>query len=143
MIFSKCYTKNLDTDIFQDIEVELSTFSSEGNVLLNGDFNAKTNNFPDYVGDSPNRFCPATNDILYEPSFWSILEWITTPHMFVAASHVTISSILPGSCDSEGTNDRGTDTSLAWWIHKKNLLFLLNLNELIIIENFCVEPHWD
>ena len=43
------YTKNLDYDIFQKLESEITTLMNDGNVILAGDMNAKTGTANDYV----------------------------------------------------------------------------------------------
>ena len=39
-------------DIFELIENDIAKFSSDGHILLFGDFNAKTNTDPDYIIDN-------------------------------------------------------------------------------------------
>ena len=52
------YTKNLDFDVLQTLEEEIANFSREGNVLVGGDFNAKTGTGNDFVLDHTDEHSP-------------------------------------------------------------------------------------
>ena len=52
------YTKNLDFDVLQNLEVDIGRFKQEGNVLVGGDFNAKTSTALDFVLDQDDKHSP-------------------------------------------------------------------------------------
>ena len=59
------YYKNLDYDIFQELESDISFYRSKGNVILAGDFNAKTNQDCDYVLDLQDEHSPINENVMY------------------------------------------------------------------------------
>ena len=56
------YTKNLDYDIFQNLEVEIVKYRGTGNVIIGGDFNAKTATESDCVVDQTDDHSPVNNN---------------------------------------------------------------------------------
>ena len=56
------YVKHLDYDLFRKIEEDISLYSAKGNVIVAGDFNAKTNTMNDFVLDDGDDHTPV-NDI--------------------------------------------------------------------------------
>ena len=59
------YVKNLDYDLLQEVEGEMSRFSATGNVILAGDFNAKTNIENDFVSDIQDNHSPINEIEIY------------------------------------------------------------------------------
>ena len=51
-----------EDDIFDKLENDIPFFKSKGNVIILGDFNARTSNLPDYVSIEGNKFINYTND---------------------------------------------------------------------------------
>ena len=62
---SSSYSKSLDYDIFEKLELEISTHSAIGNVIIAGDFNAKTGTECDYVSDIEDQHSPINYNPLY------------------------------------------------------------------------------
>ena len=62
---SSTYAKNLDYDILEKLELEISTHSSMGNIIIAGDFNAKTGTECDYVSDIDDQHSPVNGNPLY------------------------------------------------------------------------------
>ena len=56
------YVKNLEYDVMQEMEEEINLYSIQGNVMIAGDFNAKTGTENDYVLDHLDNHSPV-NDI--------------------------------------------------------------------------------
>ena len=54
--------KNLEYDIFDSIEEDISRFQNEGNIFIAGDLNAKTGSDSDFVSDLNDNHSPI-NDI--------------------------------------------------------------------------------
>ena len=63
---SSTYTRKLEYDIFQKIEDEKSKFPNEGNIILAGDFNAKTNVENDFVIDFEDDHSPVNDSAAYD-----------------------------------------------------------------------------
>jgi hypothetical protein len=59
------YVKNLDYDIFEKLQEDISLYSGDGNVILAGDLNAKTNTMRDYVTDDGDSHTPINDSTLY------------------------------------------------------------------------------
>ena len=59
--FSICQ-KKLDYDIIDELEKDISTYKSQGNIIIAGDLNAKTGTERDYVEDKNDDHSPI-NDI--------------------------------------------------------------------------------
>ena len=55
---SSPYTTTLDYDIFQELEKDCNYFHAEGEIMIAGDLNARTNLDPDYVLDEGDTFSP-------------------------------------------------------------------------------------
>ena len=62
---NSCYTKNLDYDIFDLVEGGISKYNKEGDVILAGDLNAKTNTENDFVSDIQDDHSPINNINIY------------------------------------------------------------------------------
>ena len=62
---SSPYSKYLDCDIFEKLELEISTHSNLGNIILAGDFNAKTGSDCDYVSDINDQHSPFNYNTTY------------------------------------------------------------------------------
>ena len=60
-----CYTKKLEYDILDKVEEYILKFNKEGDVLLAGDLNAKTNIENDFVSDMQDDHSPINNINLY------------------------------------------------------------------------------
>ena len=58
---SSPYTNSLDYDIFQTLENDISKYSNDGNIILAGDFNAKTCVANDFVSDVNDKHSPVNN----------------------------------------------------------------------------------
>ena len=52
------YSKNIDYDILDCIEKEMTYYKSKGNILLCGDFNARVSTDPDFIANDDNTFLP-------------------------------------------------------------------------------------
>ena len=57
------YVKNLDYDIFQKLEEDISKYSADGNVVIAGDLNAKTGTLSDSLYELMDDYSPV-NDIV-------------------------------------------------------------------------------
>ena len=55
------YTQGLDMDILDCIEKDISTYKMSGNILLCGDFNARTASEPDFIVNDDNSYSPTYN----------------------------------------------------------------------------------
>ena len=55
---SSVYAKNLTYDLIDDLSEEISKFQSQGNILIAGDFNAKTSTENDFVSDIDDKHSP-------------------------------------------------------------------------------------
>ena len=62
---SSPYSKHLDYDIFEKLELEISTHSNLGNIITAGDFNAKTGSDCDYVSDINDQHSPINYNTTY------------------------------------------------------------------------------
>ena len=60
------YTRKMDHDPFSDLEADISKFSSEGYVMLAGDFNGKTNVNKDFVVDLDDDHSPINSISTYK-----------------------------------------------------------------------------
>ena len=76
---SSPYSKNLDYDIFEKLELEISTHSNLGNIIIAGDFNAKTGSDCDYVSDINDQHSPINYNTTYP--FENPLQEITKTNM--------------------------------------------------------------
>ena len=56
---------NDDKTLFDDISVETEQYSAEGNVIICGDMNAKTNSQNDFVNDAEDHHSPIISNPLY------------------------------------------------------------------------------
>ena len=55
------YFKTLSLDIFSEVEKNYQTFKSFGDIIITGDFNARTKTDDDYIIDEEDRFSPITD----------------------------------------------------------------------------------
>ena len=55
---TSCYTQSLDYDMIQKLEEDVGRFRQVGNVIIGGDFNAKTNTKSDFVIDKMDEHSP-------------------------------------------------------------------------------------
>ena len=62
------YAKRLDYDVFDVLEQEIAKFSSKGQVIVMGDFNARTSTFPDCITDSA-RNVPILDSVMCDESY--------------------------------------------------------------------------
>ena len=54
-----------DYDVFQKLEEEIAYFSQEGNVIVGGDFNAKTGTEKDFVLDHTDKHSQIISKYLF------------------------------------------------------------------------------
>ena len=60
------YYKNLDYDVFQELESDIARYSNDGNIIIAGDFNAKTGIDCDYVSDFQDKHSPINGNVTYK-----------------------------------------------------------------------------
>jgi len=63
------YTMKLEYDPFDSIEQEIGKHAEQGNVILMGDFIARTGTFQDYVSDNGRRYIPVPDSVVFNPNF--------------------------------------------------------------------------
>ena len=60
------YLKNNDLDILEKVEEDISLYSNLGNIMIAGDFNAKTKTENDYISDKDDDHSPINHSVLYQ-----------------------------------------------------------------------------
>ena len=56
-----------DTEIFKDLENDIAEFSTQGNIMLLGDFNGRTSKLEDSVSKEGNTFIGDITETCYTP----------------------------------------------------------------------------
>ena len=56
------YSRDLDHDVLECLDNEVSEFSQKGDVILCGDFNARVANENDFIVNDSNSFVPLHNN---------------------------------------------------------------------------------
>ena len=56
-----------DEEIFEELENDILNFSKKGNIMLLGDFNARTSNLKDFVSKEGNTFINDISETSFEP----------------------------------------------------------------------------
>ena len=56
------YSKKCNASPYEFLESEVCNYSSKGKVVLLGDFNSRTNNYPDYIVNDDSKFIPVPNN---------------------------------------------------------------------------------
>ncbi|CAB4018460.1 Hypothetical predicted protein [Paramuricea clavata] len=69
-----------DDEIFEELENDILNFSKKGNIMLLGDFNARTSNLKDFVSKEGNTFINDISETSFEPKIRESFDNSTNQH---------------------------------------------------------------